>query len=101
MLPVLNSLLRLGLVETLVTHANIKGFGITPLSGDCRGYMPTLLKTKHQFTFVFYFEISLQLNVSQILSEKNRYYISMNSFRGNYSFLNLEIVENSNSCRKF
>ena len=23
------------------------------------------------------------------------------SFRGNYSFLNSEIVENSNSCRKF
>ena len=29
------------------------------------------------------------------------YRISANSFRGNYSFLNLEIVENSNSCRKF
>ena len=29
------------------------------------------------------------------------YHISANSFYGNYSFLNLEIVENSNSCRKF
>ena len=29
------------------------------------------------------------------------YRISMNSFCGNYSFLNLEIVENSNSCGKF
>ena len=29
------------------------------------------------------------------------YRISANSFRGNYSFLNMEIVENSNSCRKF
>ena len=37
---------RLELVYTLVTHANIKGFGLTPLSGDCRGYMPPLLKTK-------------------------------------------------------
>ena len=36
---------RLGLVDTLVTHANIKGFGLTPLSGDRRGYMPPLLKT--------------------------------------------------------
>ena len=39
-------MLRLGLVDTLVTHANIKGFGLTPLSGDRRGYMPPLLKTK-------------------------------------------------------
>ena len=37
---------RSGLVDTLVTHANIKGFGLTPLSGDCRDYMPPLLKTK-------------------------------------------------------
>ena len=39
---------RLGLVDTLVTHANIKGFGLTPLSGDRRGYMPPLLKTKNK-----------------------------------------------------
>ena len=32
----------------LVTHANIKGFGLTPLSEDRRGYMPPLLKTKKQ-----------------------------------------------------
>ena len=32
---------RLGLVDTLVTHANIKGFGLTPLSGACHGYMPS------------------------------------------------------------
>ena len=37
---------RLGLVDTLVTHANIKGFGLTPLSGDRRGYLAPLLKTK-------------------------------------------------------
>ena len=30
-----------------------------------------------------------------------RYLISSSSFRGKYSFLNLEIVENLNSCRKF
>ena len=35
---------RSGLVDTLVTHANIEGFGLTPLSGDRRGQMPTLLK---------------------------------------------------------
>ena len=38
---------RSGLVDTLVTHASIKGFGLTPLSGDRCGYMPPLLKTKH------------------------------------------------------
>ena len=27
---------------------NIKGFGLTPLSGDRRGYMPPLLKTKQR-----------------------------------------------------
>ena len=39
-----------GLVNTLVTHANIEGFGLTPLSGGRRGYMPPLLKTKTEFT---------------------------------------------------
>ena len=29
----------------LVIHANIEGFGLTPLSGDRRGYMFPLLKT--------------------------------------------------------
>ena len=43
---VLNSMFRSGLVDTLVTHANKEGFGLTPLSGDRRGYMPPLLKTK-------------------------------------------------------
>ena len=33
----------------LVTHANIKGFGLTPLSVDRCGYMPPLLKTKQAF----------------------------------------------------
>ena len=37
---------RLGLVNTLVTHAKMKGFGLTPLFGDRRGYMPLQLKTK-------------------------------------------------------
>ena len=35
---------RLGLVNTLDTHANMKGFGLTPLYGDRRGYMPPQLK---------------------------------------------------------
>ena len=37
---------RLGLVDKLVTHANMKGLGLTPLFGDRRGYMPPQLKTK-------------------------------------------------------
>ena len=36
----------LGLVDTLVTHANMKGLGPTTLFGDCRGFMPPQLKTK-------------------------------------------------------
>ena len=32
---------------------------------------------------------------------KNNYRISFYSLGGNFSFLNLEISENSNSCRKF
>ena len=41
---------RSGLVDTLVTHANKEGFGLTPLSGDRHGYMPPLLKTKQNYT---------------------------------------------------
>ena len=51
---VLNSMFILGLVDTLVTHANIKGFGLTPLSGDCRGYMPPLLETKTNYIYVMF-----------------------------------------------
>ena len=46
---------RLGLVAMLVIHANIEGFGLTPLSGDRFGY---LLKTKtnaHFVSFLFYY----------------------------------------------
>ena len=39
---------RSGLLDTLVTHTNIEGFGLTPLSGDRHGYMPPLLKTKQK-----------------------------------------------------
>ena len=39
---------RSGLIKTLVTHANIKGFGLIPLLGNRRGYMPPLLKTKQK-----------------------------------------------------
>ena len=45
-LLVLNSMFRSGMVDKLVTHANIEEFGLTPLSGDRSGYMPLLLKTK-------------------------------------------------------
>ena len=40
---------RLGLVYMLVTNANTKGFGLTSLSGVCRGSMPPQLKTKQDF----------------------------------------------------
>jgi hypothetical protein len=39
---------RSGLVNTLVTHANIKGFGRTPLLGDRRGFMLPQLKTNRK-----------------------------------------------------
>ena len=39
---------RLGPVKTLVTHANIKGFGRTPLLGDRRGFMLPQLKTNRK-----------------------------------------------------
>ena len=38
---------RSGLVNILVTHANVKGLGLTPLFGDQRGFMPPYLK-KHK-----------------------------------------------------
>ena len=47
-LLVLNSMFISGLVDTLVTHANKEGFGLTPLFGDCRGYKPPLLQTKQK-----------------------------------------------------
>ena len=34
-----------GLVDTLVTHAKMKGLGLTHLFGDHRGFMPPQLKT--------------------------------------------------------
>merc|ERR1711956_119626 len=40
----------------------------------------------------------LKLSVSLFLPQKV-YRISSYNFRGHYSFLNLEIVDNSNSCR--
>ena len=39
---------RSGLVDTLVTHANTKGFGLTSLSGVRCGFMPPQLKTNKQ-----------------------------------------------------
>ena len=40
---------RSGLVDTLVSHANMKGLGLTPLFGDRPGFMPSQLKTKQSF----------------------------------------------------
>ena len=38
---------RLGLGDTLlVTHANVKGFGLAFLPGASSGFIPPLLKTK-------------------------------------------------------
>ena len=37
---------RSGLVDTLVTHANMNVFGFTPLFGDHHGFMPPRIKTK-------------------------------------------------------
>ena len=37
---------RSGLVETLVIHANTKGFGLTSYSGVLRGFIPPQLETK-------------------------------------------------------
>ena len=33
------------MVDTLVTHGNMKGFGLASLSGARHGYMPPQLKT--------------------------------------------------------
>ena len=41
---------RSGLVDMLVTHANMTGLGRTPLLGDHRGFMPPQLKTKQTNT---------------------------------------------------
>ena len=40
------SLKRFPHTFTNVTHANMKVFGLTPLFGDRRGFMPAQLKTK-------------------------------------------------------
>ena len=61
-LPVLNSMFRLGLVDMLVTHANIKWFGLTPLSGDRHGYMTPLLKTKTRRYFSILRRVTLISN---------------------------------------
>ena len=39
---------QLGLFNTLVTHANMKGFGLTPLFRNRLGYMTTQLNTKQK-----------------------------------------------------
>ena len=49
---VLNSMYRSGLVDTLVTHANMKGLVLTPLFKDRRGFMPPQLKTNKTKSFL-------------------------------------------------
>ena len=60
---------RSGLVDTLVTHANMKGFGLASLSGARRCYMPPQLKFSFSEKIVrnrtYGFEIYL-LNVKTI-----------------------------------
>ena len=58
---------RLRLVDTLVTHTNIEGFGLTPLSGDRRGYMPPLLKTKQDISTPGILLIAAALTPPQLL----------------------------------
>ena len=55
---------RSGLVDTLVTHANMKVFGLTPLFGDRRGYMPPQLKTKTGLMQDWVFGLGYRLRIS-------------------------------------
>ena len=57
---------RSGLVDTLVTHDNIKGVGLTPLSGDHHGYMPPLVKTKECVKSNFLFILAIIKLVLQV-----------------------------------
>ena len=50
-MPVLSSMCRSGLVNMLVTHANMKGFGLTHLFGDRCGYMHPQVKNKTKAGF--------------------------------------------------
>ena len=52
---------RSGLVDTLVTHANMKGLGLTPLFGDRRGFMPPQLKTN-----ILYIPLSKKSTVNSL-----------------------------------
>jgi hypothetical protein len=61
---------RLGLVNTLVTHANIKGFGLTPLSGERRGYMPPLLKTKNNNSTKSVYALAFKVLITSRFNDK-------------------------------
>ena len=56
---------RLGMVDTLVTHANMKEFGLTPLFGDRCGYMPPQLKTKQV-------KVDIQIECKELVSRKEQ-----------------------------
>ena len=64
-----------------------------------------MIETNPHFTFRLVWTESIIKECRIVYKEQvqgeNNYLISMNSFRGNYSFLNMEIAENSNSCHKF
>ena len=70
---------RSGLVDTLVTHAFMKGLGLTPLFRDRRGFMPPQLKTKTtlnsylQFALVCYYMMKrANLKLSSPIRSKER-----------------------------
>ena len=48
---------RSGLVNTLVTHANTKGLGLTPLFGDLSYFMLPQLKMKTNKNFFFWDQV--------------------------------------------
>ena len=61
---------RLGLVDTLVTHANMKGLGLTPLFRDCHGFMPPQLKTNKKQSRAISTATGIDLNHPKILKDR-------------------------------
>ena len=61
MLSVLNSMFTSRLVNTLVTHANKKGFGLASLFGARHGYMPPQFKKNVLYELVFFVYFGLNV----------------------------------------
>ena len=57
------------LVDTVVTHANMKGFELTPLFGDSRGYMPPQLKTKNKSFRIRELKIAVKVHIYMLTGE--------------------------------